>query len=217
MNSFEYTDPEKQKIVLDSLFGSKHKIEFVDLLKALDLHHEPTRINLSEMELDESLVLTDQNKSKFIKELENSSKKHVVMESSRILDSLNEVENSGVYSIENIPPQLAEYFNYGSELEEPFASLAAEYISNKQIFIDTENPSYAKAAGWVHIAEIEGSYHLYHVAQSVIHRDKNRKGLGAMLEPKDIIQGGFGDCYFLSAIAAIVQDYPELVYRLFVL
>lgn len=38
-----------------------------------------------------------------------------------------------------------------------------------------------------------------------------------MLEPKDIIQGGFGDCYFLSAVAAIVQDYPELVYRLFIL
>lgn len=38
-----------------------------------------------------------------------------------------------------------------------------------------------------------------------------------MLQPKDIIQGGFGDCYFLSAVAAIVQDYPELVYRLFVL
>ena len=38
-----------------------------------------------------------------------------------------------------------------------------------------------------------------------------------MLEPKDIIQGNFGDCYFLSALAAIVHEYPELVYRLFVL
>lgn len=55
------------------------------------------------------------------------------------------------------------------------------------------------------------------MAKSIIHRDKTRKGLGALLEPKDIIQGSFGDCYFLSAVAAIVQDYPELVYRLFVL
>jgi calpain-15 len=38
-----------------------------------------------------------------------------------------------------------------------------------------------------------------------------------MLEPKDIKQGNIGDCYFLSAVAAIVQEYPELVYRLFVL
>ena len=36
------------------------------------------------------------------------------------------------------------------------------------------------------------------------------------MEPKDIIQGGFGDCYFLSAVAAIVDMYPELVYNLFV-
>ena len=38
-----------------------------------------------------------------------------------------------------------------------------------------------------------------------------------MLEPKDIIQGGLGDCYFLSAVAGVVEKYPELVYRLFVL
>ena len=38
-----------------------------------------------------------------------------------------------------------------------------------------------------------------------------------MLEPKDIKQGNLGDCYFLSALAAIVEEYPELVYRLFVL
>lgn len=36
------------------------------------------------------------------------------------------------------------------------------------------------------------------------------------MEPKDIIQGSFGDCYFLSAVAAIVELYPELVYNLFV-
>jgi calpain-15 len=48
-------------------------------------------------------------------------------------------------------------------------------------------------------------------------RDKNRKGLGKLLESKDIIQGRLGDCYFLSAVSAIVERYPELVYRLFVL
>jgi calpain-15 len=38
-----------------------------------------------------------------------------------------------------------------------------------------------------------------------------------LLEPKDIIQGTLGDCYFLSAVAGVVEKYPELIYRLFVL
>ena len=42
------------------------------------------------------------------------------------------------------------------------------------------------------------------MAKSVVFRDKNRKGLGQLLEPKDIIQGGLGDCYFLSAVAGVV-------------
>lgn len=55
------------------------------------------------------------------------------------------------------------------------------------------------------------------MAKSVLVRERNRKGLGQLLEPKDIIQGNLGDCYFLSAVAGVVEKYPELVYRLFVL
>jgi hypothetical protein len=55
------------------------------------------------------------------------------------------------------------------------------------------------------------------MAKSVLVREENRKGLGQLLESKDIIQGPIGDCYFLSAIAGVVEKYPELVYRLFVL
>ena len=46
------------------------------------------------------------------------------MEESRVLDSLNDYMHSGIYSIEKIPEPLVPYFNYGSELEEPFALLA---------------------------------------------------------------------------------------------
>jgi hypothetical protein len=55
------------------------------------------------------------------------------------------------------------------------------------------------------------------MAKSVLFRDKQRKGLAQLLEPKDIIQGNLGDCYFLSAVAGIVEKYPELIYKLFVL
>jgi len=54
------------------------------------------------------------------------------------------------------------------------------------------------------------------MAKSVIDR-KHRTGLAQLLEPKDIKQGSLGDCYFLSALAGVVEKYPELVYRLFVL
>ena len=52
MNNFDYKDPERQKIVLKSLFGDKHKIEFLDLLQALNLDHDATKINLSEMDIE---------------------------------------------------------------------------------------------------------------------------------------------------------------------
>jgi calpain-15 len=37
------------------------------------------------------------------------------------------------------------------------------------------------------------------------------------MEARNIIQGGVGDCYFMSAIAGVAEHYPELLYRLFVL
>ena len=37
------------------------------------------------------------------------------------------------------------------------------------------------------------------------------------MDANNIIQGGVGDCYLMSAIAGIVEHYPELIYRLFVL
>ena len=60
-------------------------------------------------------------------------------------------------------------------------------------------------------------YQLFKVAESVHNRYKSRYGLRLLLQPKDITQGSLGDCYFLSALAAIVHLYPEFIYRLFVI
>lgn len=99
MNNFDYTNLQNQKIVLDALFGHKHKIELRDLLTALNLDHDATRINLSEMDIEESMYLEDDEKSEFIKIQENKNKKKTIMEESRILDSMNGIVHSGIYSI----------------------------------------------------------------------------------------------------------------------
>jgi hypothetical protein len=49
------------------------------------------------------------------------------------------------------------------------------------------------------------------MAASVLNREKSRIGLAREIEPKDIIQGEVGDCYFLSSIASIISFYPEVV------
>jgi calpain-15 len=49
------------------------------------------------------------------------------------------------------------------------------------------------------------------MAASVIQREKSRIGLARNIEPKDIVQGELGDCYFLSSIASIISLYPEVI------
>jgi calpain-15 len=46
------------------------------------------------------------------------------------------------------------------------------------------------------------------MAESVLDREQSRIGIGQLIEPKDIIQGSIGDCYFLSSISSIVWRYP---------
>lgn len=48
-------------------------------------------------------------------------------------------------------------------------------------------------------------------------REKSRIGIAQEIEPKDIIQGSVGDCYFLSSIASIISIYPELIAERFLL
>lgn len=64
-------------------------------------------------------------------------------------------------------------------MEEQFAIIAADYLRNKAIFIDTDNPTFSKAFGFVHIEEINPHYQLFNKARSVVNR--KRKGLGEFL------------------------------------
>jgi hypothetical protein len=41
--------------------------------------------------------------------------------------------------------------------------------------------------------------------------------MGTMMDSRNIIQGKGKDCYLLSAVAGLVELYPEFIYRLFVL
>lgn len=95
---------------------------------------------------------------------------------------------------------MSEYFNYGSELEQNFGKFAIDYIKNNVIFIDNDNPSTSKSNKWVHVKEKIPDYSLF--------PNKPGQSLSAMINARGIKQGGFGDCYFLSAIAAIVEKYP---------
>jgi hypothetical protein len=82
------------------------------------------------------------------------------------------------------------------------------HLLQKTTFFDKENPHTKKQCYYEHVLKIFGyDYYLFQVGgQSAI-----------MMEARNIIQGGVGDCYFMSAIAGVVEHYPELIYRLFVL
>ncbi len=149
----------------------------------------------------------DLNQSQFIRSQIRDERKHSIKEEIFLKGGIASDGNDYI-PLEEVPAALKPYFNYGSELEPVFCHFVSEHIENDLIFIDPDNPPYSLASQWVHLAEKIGTYHLFQMAKSVLVREKNRKGLGQLLEPKDIIQGNLGDCYFLSAVAGVVEKYP---------
>lgn len=86
------------------------------------------------------------------------------------------------------------------------------YINNNEVFADSEgprnsNPKYTERRA----KDIfqNKPFSLFEMAESIVMREPSRVGFGKLVEPKDIIQGSIGDCYFLSSISSIVSKYPE--------
>lgn len=107
-----------------------------------------------------------------------------------------------------IPPILQPFYNPSSELSEPLASMTMALLLENKTYFDPKNPPTKKPCRYEHILRIFGRrYFLFEEGgQSAIRRD--RKGLGLLMEARNINQGSVGDCYFMSAIAGVVEHYP---------
>lgn len=94
-------------------------------------------------------------------------------------------------------------------MTEPLLSTFMSQLLANQVFMDVDNPHSALAHRWEHVTKIfRAGYYLFENRDSRLERSKNRTGLGLMMDANNIIQGGVGDCYLMSAIAGIVEHYP---------
>jgi len=90
-------------------------------------------------------------------------------------------------------------------------------LSKNKQYVDNNNP---KTEGeYIHACDIfnTNTFYIFQMAASVLIRERSRIGVAREIEPKDIIQGSVGDCYFLSSIASIISIYPELIAERFLL
>ena len=84
-----------------------------------------------------------------------------------------------------------------------------ELLNQGKHYTDNNNPAITEGS-YVSAADIfkTEKYHMFQMASSVLVREVSRIGIAREIEPKDIIQGSVGDCYFLSSIASIISMYP---------
>lgn len=99
---------------------------------------------------------------------------------------------------------IRQYINPYGDLEEPLTSMAVMEINANRIFIDKSNPGIKPGLTYKHSKEIfRDHYFLFELQKSVI-----RKGMGTIMDSRNIIQGKGKDCYLLSAVAGLVELYP---------
>ena len=83
-----------------------------------------------------------------------------------------------------------------------------DLLRRNSVYSDSSNPKVHDGT-YISAQDIfKAKFYIFQMAQSVLQREKSRIGMAQEIEPKDIIQGSVGDCYFLSSIASIISIYP---------
>lgn len=115
-------------------------------------------------------------------------------------------------------PRSMRFYRQGDPLPSEHENMQEleDLLTQNRKYTDPNNPaimegSYVSA---VDIFKTE-KYHMFQMASSVLVREVSRIGIAREIQPKDIIQGSVGDCYFLSSIASIISIYPELIAQKF--
>ena len=123
-------------------------------------------------------------------------------------------EGEKIYNVDSNFPKAMRFYRLGMPSPSEYEHLQQmeEYLAQGKRWEDPNEPK-SHEGKYLRARDIFGTdnYHIFQMASSVLIREVSRIGIAREIEPKDIIQGSVGDCYFLSSIASLISIYPELI------